>query len=120
MSESDLYFEQLPVGQMANFAYLVGSRSSRECYVVDPAWSVDALLDRAETDGIPGSFDQLRIAVAGVQTDPGKPTDPDTLALAWAVAHGVASLISDGMWKKNDPRVAAALRLSFKGIAPGK
>jgi AcrR family transcriptional regulator len=75
---------------------------------------------RAETDGIPGSFDQLRIAVAGVQTDPGKPVDPDTLSLAWAVAHGIASLISDGMWKKNDPRVAAALRLSFKGIAPGK
>ena len=46
--------------------------------------------------------------------------DPDALALAWAVAHGIASLISDGMWKKNDPRVDAALRLSFKGIAPGK
>lgn len=75
---------------------------------------------RAETDGIPGSFEQLRIPVAGVQPDPGKPVDPDTLALAWAVAHGVASLICDGMWKKNDPRVAAALRLSFKGIAPGK
>lgn len=75
---------------------------------------------RAEVDGIPDSFEQLRMAVAGVQTDPGKPVDPDALALAWAVAHGVASLISDGMWKKNDPRVAAALRLSFKGIAPGK
>ncbi len=49
---SDLYFEQLPVGQMANFAYLVGSRSTREALVVDPAWSVDALLDRAEADGM--------------------------------------------------------------------
>jgi len=75
---------------------------------------------RAETEGIPGSFEQLRIAVAGVQSDPGKPVDPDTLALAWAVAHGVASLICDGMWQKNDPRGAAALRLSFKGIAPQK
>lgn len=75
---------------------------------------------RAETDGIPGSFEQLRIAVADVQSAPDKPVDPDTLALAWAVAHGIASLISDGMWKKNDPRVEAALRLSFKGIAPGK
>jgi glyoxylase-like metal-dependent hydrolase (beta-lactamase superfamily II) len=45
---SDLYFEQLPVGQMANLAYLIGSRSTREALVVDPAWSVDALLDRAE------------------------------------------------------------------------
>ncbi len=47
---SDLYFHQLPVGQMANLAYLVGSRSSGEALLVDPAWSVDALLDRAEAD----------------------------------------------------------------------
>ena len=47
---SDLYFAQIPVGEMANLAYLVGSRSSRECLVVDPAWSVDSLLDRAEAD----------------------------------------------------------------------
>lgn len=73
-----------------------------------------------EKDGLPGAFAQLRLAVAELQSDPGKPLDPDALALAWAVAHGIASLISDGMWKKNDPRVAAALRLSFKGIAPGK
>jgi glyoxylase-like metal-dependent hydrolase (beta-lactamase superfamily II) len=50
--ESDLYFHQLPVGEMANLAYLVGSRSARECLVVDPAWEVDALLDRAEADGM--------------------------------------------------------------------
>jgi len=50
--ESDLYFEQIAVGQMANLAYLVGSRSTREALIVDPAWSVDALLDRAESDGM--------------------------------------------------------------------
>ena len=44
---SDLYFQQIPVGQMANLAYLIGSRETGECLVVDPAWSVDALLDRA-------------------------------------------------------------------------
>ncbi len=49
---SDLYFRQVPVGQMANFAYLVGSQSTREAMLVDPAWSVDALLDQAETDGL--------------------------------------------------------------------
>lgn len=49
---SDLYFAQLPVGQMANLAYLVGSRSAREALLVDPAWDVDALLDRAEADGV--------------------------------------------------------------------
>ncbi len=47
---SDLYFAQIPVGQMANLAYLVGSRATREALVVDPAWSVDALLDRALSD----------------------------------------------------------------------
>jgi glyoxylase-like metal-dependent hydrolase (beta-lactamase superfamily II) len=53
MSETtDLYFAQIPVGQMANFAYLVGSRSTRQALIVDPAWSVDALLDRAEADGM--------------------------------------------------------------------
>jgi glyoxylase-like metal-dependent hydrolase (beta-lactamase superfamily II) len=49
---SDLYFEQVPVGEMANFAYLIGSRATRECLVVDPAWCVDALLDQAESDGM--------------------------------------------------------------------
>jgi AcrR family transcriptional regulator len=73
-----------------------------------------------EMNGLPGAFTQLRTAVSELQDDPAKPVDSDALALAWAVAHGIASLISDGMWKRNDPRVAAALRLSFKGIAPGK
>ena len=49
---SELYFAQVPVGQMANFAYLIGSRSTREALVVDPAWAVDALLDQAESDGM--------------------------------------------------------------------
>ena len=48
--EGDLYFHQLPVGQMANLAYLIGSRATREALVVDPAWSVDGLLDQAEAD----------------------------------------------------------------------
>ena len=33
-----LYFQQIPVGQMANFAYLIGSQSARQCLLVDPAW----------------------------------------------------------------------------------
>lgn len=52
MGTSDLYFAQVPVGEMANFAYLIGSRETRECLLVDPAWSVDALVDRAELDGM--------------------------------------------------------------------
>ncbi len=49
---SDLYFRQVAVGRMANLAYLVGSLSRREALLVDPAWSVDALLDQAESDGM--------------------------------------------------------------------
>ena len=52
MASDDLYFVQQPLGEMANLAYLVGSRSAREALVVDPAWEVDALLDRAEADGM--------------------------------------------------------------------
>ena len=51
-AERDLYFHQLHVGQMANLVYLVGSLSTREALIVDPAWAVDALLDKAEEDGI--------------------------------------------------------------------
>ncbi len=48
----ELYFEQAPVGDMANFAYLVGSRSTREAVLVDPAWDVERLLVRADSDGM--------------------------------------------------------------------
>jgi glyoxylase-like metal-dependent hydrolase (beta-lactamase superfamily II) len=50
--EGDLYFRQQPVGEMANLAYLIGSRSARRALVVDPAWDVDRLLDRLEADGL--------------------------------------------------------------------
>lgn len=49
---SDLYFAQQMVGEMANLAYLVGSRSERKAFVVDPAWDVQGLLDLAAKDGI--------------------------------------------------------------------
>lgn len=50
--ESDLVFHQELVGEMANFAYLIGSRATGEALLVDPAWNVDALLDRAEGEGL--------------------------------------------------------------------
>ena len=49
---SDLYFHQFHVGQMANLAYLLGSRSTGEAMIVDPAWQVDTMLDQAEADGM--------------------------------------------------------------------
>ena len=53
MSEpSDLYFHQVAVGEMANLAYLVGSRSARQALLIDPAWNVDGLLDQAQQDEV--------------------------------------------------------------------
>ncbi|MGB1277280.1 MAG: MBL fold metallo-hydrolase [Nannocystaceae bacterium] len=48
----DLYFRQIPLGPMANFIYLIGSRSKGECMVVDPAWDTEALIDAAGKDGM--------------------------------------------------------------------
>lgn len=48
--QSDLYFRQIPVGPMANFIYFIGSRRTRECVVVDPAWDTDLLLGHAAAD----------------------------------------------------------------------
>ena len=41
----ELIIEQIEIGAMKNFTYLVGSSSTREVALVDPAWAVDALLD---------------------------------------------------------------------------
>jgi len=49
--EGDLYFRQMLVGEMQNLCYLVGSRAARQALIVDPAWAVDQMLDKAEEDG---------------------------------------------------------------------
>ena len=46
--ESELIIEQIEIGPMQNFTYLVGSRSSREVVVVDPAWDIDGLMKHIE------------------------------------------------------------------------
>jgi hydroxyacylglutathione hydrolase len=48
----DLYFRQVLVGPMQNFIYFIGSRATRECLIVDPAWDTQALLDMAAGDGM--------------------------------------------------------------------
>ena len=48
----DLYLKQLLLGPMENFVYLLGSKSSRECLVVDPAWDIQAIEDAAAADGM--------------------------------------------------------------------
>ena len=50
-ADSELIVEQIQIGPMANFTYLVGSRSTREVAVVDPAWDIDGLLEHIEERG---------------------------------------------------------------------
>ena len=45
MDNDDLYLEQLLVGPMDNFIYLIGSKSTREVDIIDPAWDIDVLLN---------------------------------------------------------------------------
>ncbi len=58
-----LYFRQLLSGrdfatgdplavQMVNFTYLIGDRATGQAVVVDPAYGVDEILDRAQADGM--------------------------------------------------------------------
>jgi hydroxyacylglutathione hydrolase len=46
--EDELIIEQIEIGPMQNFTYLVGSRSTREVAIVDPAWDIDSLLRHIE------------------------------------------------------------------------
>lgn len=50
MEAHDLYFRQVLVGPMQNFIYFIGSRQTRECLIVDPAWDTQALLNIATAD----------------------------------------------------------------------
>jgi glyoxylase-like metal-dependent hydrolase (beta-lactamase superfamily II) len=46
-----MYLQQLELGPMQNFVYLVGDPESREAAVIDPGWEVPAILAAAERDG---------------------------------------------------------------------
>ena len=43
-TENELIVEQIEIGPMQNFSYLLGSRSTREVVIVDPAWDIEKLL----------------------------------------------------------------------------
>ena len=42
---SDLIIEQIEIGPMQNYTYLIGCRSTREVVLVDPAWDIDSLVN---------------------------------------------------------------------------
>lgn len=41
----ELIIEQIQIGPMQNFTYIVGCKSTREVAIVDPAWDIDGLLN---------------------------------------------------------------------------
>ena len=46
--EEELIIEQIACGPMQNFVYVIGSKKTREVALVDPAWSIDGLLEHIE------------------------------------------------------------------------
>ena len=48
MNNEDLYLEQILVGPMENFVYLIGSKSTREVAIIDPAWDINGLLNHIQ------------------------------------------------------------------------
>ncbi|MBI3011599.1 MAG: MBL fold metallo-hydrolase [Candidatus Omnitrophica bacterium] len=51
MATAEFYFQQLELGPMQNFIYLIGDSQTREAAVVDPGWEVPAILSVARRDG---------------------------------------------------------------------
>ncbi|MCP5181922.1 MAG: MBL fold metallo-hydrolase [Pseudomonadales bacterium] len=49
--EKDLILEQIEIGPMQNFAYIIGSRETRDVAVIDPAWDIDALVNHIDERG---------------------------------------------------------------------
>ena len=46
-----LIVEQIQIGPMANFTYIIGSTDTREVVLVDPAWDIDQILLQVEEKG---------------------------------------------------------------------
>jgi hydroxyacylglutathione hydrolase len=44
LAADELIIEQIQIGPMENFTYIVGSQATREVVIVDPAWDIPALL----------------------------------------------------------------------------
>jgi hydroxyacylglutathione hydrolase len=46
-----MYFEQIEVGPMQNYIYLIGDPATKEAAVIDPAFEVDRIINIAGTNG---------------------------------------------------------------------
>src|SRR6266508_3741923 len=52
VSDDTIYLEQMELGPMQNFVYLIGDPQARECVVVDPAWEIYTIVETAQARGM--------------------------------------------------------------------
>ena len=88
-----LIFEQIRTGGDRNFGYVLGDREARQAVLIDPSYSPERLVDRAEAqhlavvaiivthghpDHINGNEQAVALTGAPVAGHPGLPSPPDT------------------------------------------
>ncbi|HII66219.1 TPA: MBL fold metallo-hydrolase, partial [Candidatus Woesearchaeota archaeon] len=47
-----MILEQIPIGPMQNFGYVLGDGKTKEGAIVDPGWDADTLLSAAKRHGL--------------------------------------------------------------------
>jgi glyoxylase-like metal-dependent hydrolase (beta-lactamase superfamily II) len=105
-----LIFEQIPVGPMQNFAYLIGDEKAGVAAVVDPAWDNEKILDVAKRN-------KLRIIYAiNTHQHPDHVSGNDELARetgAKIVAHEASRNRKDVSAKDNETLNVGSLVLKL-------
>ena len=105
-----MIFEQIPVGYMQNFAYLVGDENTRLAAVVDPAWDIDRILAVAKRYN-------LRIIFAiNTHGHPDHTSGNSELVKATGakiVAHEASKIKKDVSVKERDTLHVGSLELKF-------
>ena len=51
MANQPIYFQQLELGPMQNYVYLIGDPASHQAVVVDPGWEIPRVLETLARDG---------------------------------------------------------------------
>lgn len=121
MDHSRLYFRQLLSGkdfamgdglatQMVNFCYLIGDRESGEALVVDPAYGVGEIVDRAEADGM---------RVTGALVTHHHPDHVGGSMMGYSI-EGLATLLERVSVPIHTNRAEASLVTRVTGIEPGE
>ena len=59
----DLIIEQIEIGPMQNFTYIIGCKATREVVIVDPAWDVKSLVEHVEDRTIQSKRRSLPIII---------------------------------------------------------